>query len=186
MGGLVVLSYALDGRRAAGLAGVIASGTAMDYMIGADRRRGSLAPALEPGTPIPWIKLAAGRLASKVCPRLTVDNGLDPGNVSRIKAEVQRFTEDPLCHARISLQTGFPVRRRRLVPLNWVWCSWLPPGRGRSPPEGCLRGAIDTGRSAAADAWDGRRHDQSRGQSPVRRGPRVSRQDIPVLSGRLP
>lgn len=65
-----------------------------------------VAPALKPGTPIPRIKLTAGRLAGKICPRLTIDNGLDLNNISRIEVEIQRFLDDPLCHAKISLQTG--------------------------------------------------------------------------------
>lgn len=88
------------------------------------------APALEPGTPIPRIKLIAGRLAGKLCPRLTIDNGLDLGNISRIEAEVQRFMDDPLCHEKISLQTGCSPLAA-LIRLTLMLCSWLHLGYGR-------------------------------------------------------
>ena len=104
MGGLIVLAYALRGSRAAGLAGVIASGTTIYASTRLTDR--FVAPALAPGAPVPGLKLFFGRLASHVLPRLTVANGLDLDNMSRVAGVKESFLADPKCTRQISLQTG--------------------------------------------------------------------------------
>lgn len=64
------------------------------------------APALQPGSPIPRVKLTLGRLFARITPRLTISAGLDVNNISRLKQEVDDFLADPLCTTKISLQTG--------------------------------------------------------------------------------
>lgn len=85
MGGNIVLNYAL--RRPQGFSGVIATG--------------------------PWLRLPDGpsgpvvtilKLLSRVVPTFTIDNGLDLDNLSRDRAVVEAYQNDPLVHPKISLR----------------------------------------------------------------------------------
>ena len=50
----------------------------------------------------PRIKVLAGRLLSRLLPRLRLDNELVPENISRDPEEVRKYVQDPLVHRHIS------------------------------------------------------------------------------------
>jgi acylglycerol lipase len=59
-------------------------------------------PALKLRLQAPGWKTAVAPLASKIVPRLAMDNEVDPAAVSRIAEVVAAYREDPLVHRRIS------------------------------------------------------------------------------------
>ncbi len=59
-------------------------------------------PALAPKAKLPGWKLSLGRLTSGLWPRLTLNNEVDPGTVSRDPAVVEAYRSDPLVHSKIS------------------------------------------------------------------------------------
>ena len=59
-------------------------------------------PALKLRLKAPAWKVAVAPLASKVVPRLAMDNEVDPAAVSRIQEVVEAYRADPLVHNRIS------------------------------------------------------------------------------------
>jgi len=59
-------------------------------------------PALKLRLQAPAWKTAVAPLASKIVPRLAMDNEVDPGAVSRIPEVVAAYRDDPLVHSRIS------------------------------------------------------------------------------------
>lgn len=68
-----------------------------------DSRRFILSsPALKLRLKAPGWKVALAPLASRVVPRLAMDNEVDPGSVSRIPEVVDAYRNDPLVHNRIS------------------------------------------------------------------------------------
>jgi acylglycerol lipase len=68
-----------------------------------DSRRFILSsPALKLRLKAPGWKVALASLASRVVPRLAMDNEVDPGSVSRIPEVVDAYRNDPLVHNRIS------------------------------------------------------------------------------------
>lgn len=83
MGGLISTCYAIN--RGQGLAGLILSSAAL--RVDVDE---------------PAIKLAIGRLFSKVLPSITMSNGLDPEFISHDPEVVQKYKDDPLVHDRVS------------------------------------------------------------------------------------
>lgn len=86
VGGLIVLTYAL--KQPEGLAGVIAS-----------------APLLAKPQISPLV-LGAANLLSQVAPTFALDTKLDPATISRDPAEVQRYSADPMVHAKTSARAG--------------------------------------------------------------------------------
>ncbi len=84
MGGLISLHFNLD-RPDHGLAGLALSNP-------------QLGLAFDP----PKVKVAAGRLLSRLLPRLRLGNELDTALLSRDEAEVRKYEEDPLVHGLIS------------------------------------------------------------------------------------
>jgi alpha-beta hydrolase superfamily lysophospholipase len=52
--------------------------------------------------PVSSLKLAVGRLMSKVWPSLTMDAGLDETAISRDATAVQAYRDDPLIHGKAS------------------------------------------------------------------------------------
>jgi len=83
MGGLIATRYAeLYGQ---GLDGLILSSAALRIEVNE-----------------PAIKLALGRLFSKLLPGVTMSNGLDPNHVSRDPEAVRAYVNDPLVHDRVS------------------------------------------------------------------------------------
>ncbi len=61
-------------------------------------------PLLGIALAVPPLKVAIGRLLAKTFPHLTMRSGVDPFMVSHDQQMVQRHTEDPLIHDRISLR----------------------------------------------------------------------------------
>lgn len=59
-------------------------------------------PALKLRAKVPAWKTTLGTVASKVAPRLALDNEVDPAAVSRIPEVVEAYRTDPLVHAKIS------------------------------------------------------------------------------------
>lgn len=64
------------------------------------------APAFGLDDPPMALKVALGRLFAPIIPTLTVDNEVDPEDISRIPKEVERYRKDPMVHRRISLLTA--------------------------------------------------------------------------------
>ncbi len=60
------------------------------------------APALMPSVAVPAWKKAMGRLVSRIFPKVTVSNEIDPRDISAEKAVVQAYLDDPLVHDRVS------------------------------------------------------------------------------------
>jgi acylglycerol lipase len=83
MGGLIAALYAES--HGAGLTGLILSSAALRVDVDA-----------------PAIKLALGRLFSKLLPAISMSNELDPHHVSRDPAVVEAYIADPLVHDRVS------------------------------------------------------------------------------------
>ncbi len=63
-------------------------------------------PALKLKVAVSGWKLTLGPIASKIVPRLAMDNGLDPATVSRIPEIVEAYRSDPLVHNKFSARTG--------------------------------------------------------------------------------
>jgi len=59
-------------------------------------------PALKVRMPVPGWKVTLGKAASRIAPRLALDNELDPGAVSRRPEVVEAYRTDPLVHSKIS------------------------------------------------------------------------------------
>jgi alpha-beta hydrolase superfamily lysophospholipase len=59
-------------------------------------------PALKAKAKVPGWKLAVGRVTSKLLPRLTLSNEVDPATVSRDPAVVDAYRTDRLVHSKIS------------------------------------------------------------------------------------
>jgi len=83
MGGNVVLNYAI--RKKHSLTGVIAT-----------------SPFLQLAFQPPAAKLFVGKILQKIAPSLTMGNELNPNDISRDKTEVEKYSNDPLVHDKIS------------------------------------------------------------------------------------
>jgi acylglycerol lipase len=59
-------------------------------------------PAVGLAAPLPAVKKFAVTCLARIFPRLGISNELDPQNVSRDPAIVDRYVADPLVHARVS------------------------------------------------------------------------------------
>ena len=62
-------------------------------------------PALRLKVAVPGWKMSLGKVASRVTPRLSMSNEVDPGTVSRIPEVVEAYRTDPLVHNKISSRT---------------------------------------------------------------------------------
>ena len=62
-------------------------------------------PALKLKADVPAWKMTLARVTSRVAPRMSLDNEVDPGTVSRIPEEVEAYRTDPLVHSKISSRT---------------------------------------------------------------------------------
>ncbi|MFN8355012.1 MAG: alpha/beta hydrolase [Spirosomataceae bacterium] len=98
MGGNLVLNYVLR-RQLPDLAGVIATG-----------------PAIKPGFEPPKLIVTLGKLTRKIFPSFTQSNQLDVTGISRDKAVVEAYQNDPLVHDRLSSETGIGILE---------WGDWL-------------------------------------------------------------
>lgn len=83
MGGLIALRYAISHPE--GLSGLALSSASLKI-------KGE----------VPAIKVALGRLFSRILPAFTMNNGLDSRDVSRDPAVVKAYEDDPLVHHRVS------------------------------------------------------------------------------------
>ena len=83
-GGAVLLSTILSGKAPAARRFVVSS------------------PALQLKVAVPAWKRTAGRLTSRITPRLAMSNEVDPATVSRLPEVVAAYATDPLVHNRIS------------------------------------------------------------------------------------
>jgi alpha-beta hydrolase superfamily lysophospholipase len=84
MGGLITTRYLTDPRRPQPAAAVLSNP--------------QLGLAFEP----PKVKVAAGRLLSRILPKLRLDSELDTNAISRDPTEVKKYVDDPLVHSKIS------------------------------------------------------------------------------------
>lgn len=62
-------------------------------------------PALRLKVAVPAWKMSLGRVASRLTPRLSMSNEVDPGTVSRLPEVVEAYRTDPLVHSKISSRT---------------------------------------------------------------------------------
>jgi alpha-beta hydrolase superfamily lysophospholipase len=62
-------------------------------------------PALRVKVAVPGWKMSLGRLTSRITPRLSMSNEVDPATVSRIPEVVEAYRKDPLVHSKISSRT---------------------------------------------------------------------------------
>ena len=83
MGGNVVINYVL--RKSHDVKGVIAT-----------------SPFLKLAFQPPFLKLLAGKVLQKIAPSITLGNELNPNDLSRDTAEVEKYINDPLVHNQIS------------------------------------------------------------------------------------
>ena len=59
-------------------------------------------PALKVKVSVPAWKIKLGNFASRVAPRLALDNEVDPKLISRLPEVVEAYRNDPLVHSKIS------------------------------------------------------------------------------------
>lgn len=90
MGGNIALHYAL--RFPDAVQGVIAS-----------------SPWIQLAFPDPAVKVAVGRLMSRIVPAFSLPTGLDARKISRIPEVVEAYRRDPLVHDRISAGLGMAI-----------------------------------------------------------------------------
>ncbi len=83
MGGLIAMQYAFNYP------------ADLDYLI-------LSAAALIPSVKVPAYKVFLGKLLSRFFPRITLNNELDPRNLSTDQAVVKDYIDDPLVHDRVS------------------------------------------------------------------------------------
>lgn len=104
MGGLIVLEYAE--KHPEGLRGVVASGPLLAQ------------PGISP------LKLALGRMISRVYPRFSLNAGLDVTAISRDPAVVEAYRKDPLVHdrgtARLSTELAAAQVRTLAGAAGWT------------------------------------------------------------------
>jgi len=73
-------------------------------------------PALKVKVSVPQWKVRLGQVASKVAPKLALDNEVDPGLISRIPEVVDAYRIDPLVHSKISsLYTEWQAATRYIL-----------------------------------------------------------------------
>jgi len=83
MGGLIALRYALDHQE--DFRAVVVTG-----------------PLLEIGVPVPGWKKSLGKFMSKIAPKLSMPNGLNPADLSRDPAVGKAYVADPLVNNLVS------------------------------------------------------------------------------------
>jgi alpha-beta hydrolase superfamily lysophospholipase len=62
-------------------------------------------PALKLKAKVPGWKVTLANVASRLTPRLALDNEVDPSSVSRLQEVVEAYRADPLVHPKISART---------------------------------------------------------------------------------
>jgi lysophospholipase len=103
------------------------------------------APALGLRLHVPRWKRALGRLVSRLAPRLTLDSGIDPAELSRDPAVVAAYRDDPLVHRRVSARMYAEMMRHMTLAAEEIEhrrlpeSLWLLPGRDRICDAGVAR-----------------------------------------------
>lgn len=82
--------------------GVTALSTVLSGKIQGLKRFIVSSPALRVKVAVPGWKISLAKGASKVAPRLALDNELNPATISRIQAVVDDYKNDPLVHSKIT------------------------------------------------------------------------------------
>lgn len=85
--------------------GAILLSTVLAGELSESRRFVLSSPALRLKVAVPAWKMTLGRAASRVTPRLSMSNEVDPGTVSRLPEVVEAYRTDPLVHSKISSRT---------------------------------------------------------------------------------
>ena len=88
LGGLLALAYAVQNNKL-GLKGVMVTGSALRSALQEQKA-----------------KLAMARILGALAPALTIPSGLDATTISRDKAVVEKYVNDPLVHNKTSLGLG--------------------------------------------------------------------------------
>ena len=78
--------------------------TVLEHKVPSTRRFVVSSPALRLKVSVPPLKLKLGKAASKILPRLTLNNEVDPKTLSRMPEVVEAYRTDPLVHNKISLR----------------------------------------------------------------------------------
>jgi alpha-beta hydrolase superfamily lysophospholipase len=78
--------------------------TVLEHKLSNTKRFVISSPALRLKVQVPALKLTLGKAASRVLPRLTLNNEVDPKSLSRIPEVVEAYRTDPLVHNKISLR----------------------------------------------------------------------------------
>jgi len=78
--------------------------TVLEHKVPNTRRFVVSSPALRLKVSVPPLKLKLGKAASKILPRLTLNNEVDPKTLSRMPEVVEAYRTDPLVHNKISLR----------------------------------------------------------------------------------
>jgi len=85
--------------------GAVLLSTVLAGKVSQSRRFVLSSAALRLKVAVPAWKMTLGRVASRVTPRLSMSNEVDPGTVSRIPEVVEAYRTDPLVHSKISSRT---------------------------------------------------------------------------------
>ena len=78
--------------------------TVLEHKVPNTKRFVLSSAALRLKVSVPLLKLKLGRAASKILPRLTLNNEVDPKTLSRMPEVVEAYRTDPLVHNKISLR----------------------------------------------------------------------------------
>jgi alpha-beta hydrolase superfamily lysophospholipase len=78
--------------------------TVLEHKVPKAKRFIVSSPALKLQVQVPALKLTLGKAASKILPKLTLNNEVDAKTLSRIPEVVEAYRTDPLVHNKISLR----------------------------------------------------------------------------------
>lgn len=82
--------------------GVAMLSTVLAGKLKSSRRFIVSSPGLKVKIKVPQWKVVLGSVTARVAPRLSLDNEVDPGTISRIPEVVEAYRTDPLVHSKIS------------------------------------------------------------------------------------
>jgi len=78
--------------------------TVLEHKVPRAKRFVVSSPALKLKVQVPALKLTLGKAASRILPKLTLNNEVDAKTLSRIPEVVEAYRTDPLVHNKISLR----------------------------------------------------------------------------------
>ena len=78
--------------------------TVLEHKVPKAKRFIVSSPALKLKVQVPALKLTLGKAASKILPKLTLNNEVDAKTLSRLPEVVEAYRTDPLVHNKISLR----------------------------------------------------------------------------------